>query len=104
MPAAPALVASYDDLQRHVGAVSEQHRNYVVVRIPADRELARAAKAAGGGDAGLAAVVAREVDGAAARLERRRDARAPRPRTRRRSARCIASQYRPDRRPTSTPS
>lgn len=63
------LVDSYEDLQRHVGAVSEQHRNYVVVSIPSDRELARAVRAAGGGDAGLVVVVAREVDALRQRLE-----------------------------------
>lgn len=67
--APPALEDSYEDLQRHVGAVSEQHRNYVVLSIASDRELARAAKAAGGGDAGLAAVAAREVEALRQRLE-----------------------------------
>lgn len=64
-----ALRDSYEDLQRHVGAVSEQHRNYVVLSIPAGRDLARAAKGAGGGDAGMAAVAAREVDALRLRLE-----------------------------------
>jgi hypothetical protein len=63
------LKASYDELHDRVGAVSEQHRNYVVVRMSGDRALAKAAKLAGGGDEGLGAVMVREVEALAARLE-----------------------------------
>jgi hypothetical protein len=63
------LKASYDELHDRVGAVSEQHRNYVVVRMSGDRALAKAAKLAGGGDEGLGAVMLREVEALAARLE-----------------------------------
>ncbi len=63
------LSASYDELHDRVGAVSEQHRNYIVVRMSGDRALAKAAKLAGGGDEGLGAVMVREVEALAARLE-----------------------------------
>lgn len=63
------LKTSYDELHARVGAVSEQHRNYVVVRMSGDRALAKAAKLAGGGDEGLGAVMVREVEALAARLE-----------------------------------
>ena len=63
------LRLSYDELHDQVGAVSEQHRNFLVVRMTGDRALARASKLAGGGDDGLGAVMLREVEALAARLE-----------------------------------
>lgn len=69
VPAPPALADSYDELHRRVGSVSEQHRNFLVLRIPASRALQRAVRLCGGGDEGLAAVAAREADGIGVRLE-----------------------------------
>ena len=63
------LRLSYDELHDQVGAVSEQHRNFLVVRMTGDRALAKASKLAGGGDDGLGAVMLREVEALAARLE-----------------------------------
>ena len=63
------LRLSYDELHDQVGAVSEQHRNFFVVRMTGDRALAKASKLAGGGDDGLGAVMLREVEALAARLE-----------------------------------
>ena len=63
------LRLSYDELHDQVGAVSEQHRNFLVVRMSGDRALAKASKLAGGGDDGLGAVMLREVEALAARLE-----------------------------------
>jgi hypothetical protein len=51
----PALIASYDELQGRVSPVTEQHRNYIVLRKTGDRYLSKAIRLAGGGDAGLGA-------------------------------------------------
>lgn len=64
-----ALQTSYDELQSQISTVTEQHRNYLVLRLTGDRLLARAVRLSGGGDAGLGAVVAREVDSVIARLD-----------------------------------
>jgi hypothetical protein len=56
-------------LQGRVSTVTEQHRNYIVLRMAGDRYLSKAIKLAGGGDAGLGAVMAREVDAVISRLE-----------------------------------
>lgn len=69
VPPQDHLVASYDELHDLVGAVSEQHRTYVVLQLPSGRALTRAARSAGGGDLGLAAVVSREAAALAMRLE-----------------------------------
>ena len=63
------LQRSYEDLQSQITTVTEQHRNYLVLRLTGDRLLARAVRLSGGGDAGLGAVVAREVDAVIARLD-----------------------------------
>lgn len=63
------LQSSYADLQSRITTVTEQHRNYLVLRLGGDRLLARAIRLAGGGDAGLGAVVTREVDAVVGRVE-----------------------------------
>lgn len=68
VPAPDDLVESYDELHRTVGAVSEEHRNYLVVRLRGGRRLHRASQSAGGGTAGLAAVAARECESVTGRL------------------------------------
>lgn len=89
------LRLSYDELHDQVGAVSEQHRNFLVVRMSGDRALVKASKLAGGGDEGLGAVMLREVEALAARLEdagiRVLHGLGPR-----RTAALIASLYNPD--------
>ena len=69
VPPQEHLVVSYDELHDLVGAVSEQHRTYVVLHLPNGRALSRAARAAGGGDVGLSAVASREAAALAMRLE-----------------------------------
>jgi hypothetical protein len=67
--AAPGwLVDSYDALQSLVSTSSEQHRNYLIAAMPYTRELAAEALALGGGDDGLAIVMARELADIIARL------------------------------------
>jgi hypothetical protein len=66
---APAwLKASYDELLDVVSTSSEQHRNYLTAAIPYSRELVAEALALGGGDRGIAAVIARELTDIVARL------------------------------------
>jgi hypothetical protein len=65
----PGLQASYAELQSRINTVTEQHLNYLVLRLGGDRLLARAVRLAGGGDAGLGAVVIRELDAVVTRLE-----------------------------------
>lgn len=67
--ASPALERSYDELTERVGSISEQHRNYCVLRLRGGRDLVRAVRAAGGGEAGLAAVAVRQASSLTARLE-----------------------------------
>src|SRR4051794_22909445 len=63
------LRASYEELQGRISTVTEQHRNYLVLRLGGDRLMSKAVRLAGGGDAGLGAVVVREVDGVVGRLQ-----------------------------------
>lgn len=68
-PNAPAFIAAaYDELLATVSTSSEQHRNYLVAAMPYTRELAAEARAYGGGDNGLAKVMARELTDVLARL------------------------------------
>lgn len=68
-PDAPGwLRSSYDQLQQMVSTSSEQHRNYLVACMPYTRDLAAEALHFGGGDAGLAVIMAREINDVVARL------------------------------------
>jgi len=63
------LIQSYEDLQVRVTTSTDSHRNYVVARMGAGEARAKAVKLAGGGDAGLCALMVREVEALADRLE-----------------------------------
>lgn len=63
------LVASYADLQVRVTTSTDSHSNYVVARMGAGEARAKAVRFAGGGDAGLCALMVREVEALADRLE-----------------------------------
>ncbi|KWW97988.1 membrane protein [Carbonactinospora thermoautotrophica] len=68
-PDAPQWIKdSYDQLQRMVSTSSEQHRNFLVACMPYTRDLAAEAMHYGGGDVGLAAIMAREMSDICARL------------------------------------
>ncbi|MGH3328265.1 MAG: SCO6880 family protein [Streptomycetales bacterium] len=61
-PQAPEWIrASYDTLQAMVSTSSEQHRAYLTACLPYTHDLAAEARAMGGGDAGLALVMGREI-------------------------------------------
>jgi hypothetical protein len=62
------IAAAYDELLATVSTSSEQHRNYLIAAMPYTRELAAEAGAYGGGDNGLAKVMAREMTDVLARL------------------------------------
>ncbi|MCI0688616.1 MAG: hypothetical protein L0Y54_15460 [Sporichthyaceae bacterium] len=93
---APELLRqSYDTLQRMVSTTSEMHRAYLTACVPYTRELATEAHLLGGGDEGLAAVVAREIGDIVARLLDA-DIRVRRPLGINRMASLIHSMYDPD--------
>jgi hypothetical protein len=99
------LKDSYDQLQSMVSTSSEQHRAYLVACMHHNRELAAEgqaiARATGGGrrgldkDAGLAAVMARELNDICARLTEA-DIRVRQPLGQARLASLIHSMYDPD--------
>jgi hypothetical protein len=100
------LKESYDQLQSMVSTSSEQHRAYLVACMHHSRELAAEghaiARAAGGGsrrgldkDAGLAAVMARELNDICARLAEA-DIRVRQPLGQARLASLVHSMYDPD--------
>jgi hypothetical protein len=103
--AAPWLKDSYDQLQSMVSTSSEQHRAYLVACMHYSRELAAEgnaiARATGGGrraadrDAGLAAVMARELNDICARLTEA-DIRVRQPLGQARLASLVHSMYDPD--------
>lgn len=67
--APPVIVAAYDEQLARTEAYADQHRSYQIVRLDPSMARGKAVRLAGGGDAGMCAVVAREVDAVAAKLE-----------------------------------
>jgi hypothetical protein len=94
VPAPDELVASYDELHGTVGAVSEEHRNYLVVRLRGGRALYRASQSAGGGAAGVSVVAGRECASVVGRLQDN-GVRVLRPLSESMLAALIASSYAP---------
>jgi hypothetical protein len=65
----PALRASQLELAELTRHTAEQHRTFLIVRIPLDRQLAAQAALKGGGDAGLCRAVLDELQAVAALAE-----------------------------------